>query len=176
MEQQPCTRQSPQPLLPHLIMPPHHEVRSSDVMARRLHGNLAAAADSRLNGTTLPLLRCRRRVAPGHPSARHSESAQGRTRQRALFRLIVLELSARQNIAHAKFRRLSAARMHDLIAPLETGARNAGYFVGYGDRGGVARLRCAKSNRPEDDKNCCRRSIGSRRNHPNVDGEGLCCR
>jgi hypothetical protein len=34
-----------QPLLPHLIMPAHHDVRASDVNARRLHGNLAAAAD-----------------------------------------------------------------------------------------------------------------------------------
>ena len=34
-----------QPLLPHLIMPAHHDVRSSDVVTRRLHGNLAAAAD-----------------------------------------------------------------------------------------------------------------------------------
>ena len=34
-----------QPLLPHLIMPAHHDVRSGDVIARRLHGNLAAAAD-----------------------------------------------------------------------------------------------------------------------------------
>jgi hypothetical protein len=34
-----------EPLLPHLIMPAHHDVRSSDVIARRLHGNLAAAAD-----------------------------------------------------------------------------------------------------------------------------------
>jgi hypothetical protein len=34
-----------QPLLPHLIMPEHHDVRSSDVVTRRLHGNLAAAAD-----------------------------------------------------------------------------------------------------------------------------------
>jgi len=34
-----------QPTLPHLIMPPHHEVRASDVIARRLHGNLAAAAE-----------------------------------------------------------------------------------------------------------------------------------
>jgi uncharacterized protein len=34
-----------QPLLPHLVLPDHHEVRSSDVMVRRLHGNLAAAAD-----------------------------------------------------------------------------------------------------------------------------------
>jgi serine protease Do len=34
-----------QPLLPHLLMPAHHDVRSSDVIARRLHGNLAAAAD-----------------------------------------------------------------------------------------------------------------------------------
>jgi hypothetical protein len=35
----------PQPLLPHLIMPAHHDVRASDVLARRLHANLAAAAD-----------------------------------------------------------------------------------------------------------------------------------
>ena len=34
-----------QPLLPHLIMPAHHDVRNSDVIERRLHGNLAAAAD-----------------------------------------------------------------------------------------------------------------------------------
>ena len=34
-----------QPLLLHLVMPAHHEVRASDVMARRLRGNLAAAAD-----------------------------------------------------------------------------------------------------------------------------------
>ena len=34
-----------QPMLPHLIMPAHHEVRPNDVLERRLHGNLAAAAD-----------------------------------------------------------------------------------------------------------------------------------
>jgi hypothetical protein len=34
-----------QPELPHLIMPAHHDVRSSDVFIRRLHGTLAAAAD-----------------------------------------------------------------------------------------------------------------------------------
>jgi hypothetical protein len=34
-----------QPVLPHLIMPAHHDVRGSDVIARRLHGNLAAAAE-----------------------------------------------------------------------------------------------------------------------------------
>lgn len=34
-----------EPLLPHLIMPAHHDVRPSDVHARRLRGNLAAAAD-----------------------------------------------------------------------------------------------------------------------------------
>ena len=34
-----------QPILPHLIMPAHHEVRPNDVLERRLHGNLAAAAD-----------------------------------------------------------------------------------------------------------------------------------
>jgi hypothetical protein len=32
-----------QALLPHLTMPAHHEVRSSDVFSRRLHGTLAAA-------------------------------------------------------------------------------------------------------------------------------------
>jgi uncharacterized protein len=31
--------------LPHLVMPAHHAVRAGDVMARRLHGTLAAAAD-----------------------------------------------------------------------------------------------------------------------------------
>jgi hypothetical protein len=31
--------------LPHLIMPAHHDVRSGDVFARRLHGTLAAAAE-----------------------------------------------------------------------------------------------------------------------------------
>jgi hypothetical protein len=36
---------SAQPELPHLIMPAHHDVRSSDVFTRRLHGTLAAAAE-----------------------------------------------------------------------------------------------------------------------------------
>jgi hypothetical protein len=31
--------------LPHLRLPEHHDVRASDVLARRLHGGLAAAAD-----------------------------------------------------------------------------------------------------------------------------------
>src|SRR3954468_18085101 len=34
-----------QALLPHLIMPAHHDVRSNDVFTRRLHGTLAAAAE-----------------------------------------------------------------------------------------------------------------------------------
>jgi uncharacterized protein len=34
-----------QPELPHLVMPTRHDVRSSDVFIRRLHGTLAAAAD-----------------------------------------------------------------------------------------------------------------------------------
>jgi hypothetical protein len=33
-------------LLPHLILPDHHDVRGSDVVLRRLHGNLAAAAEN----------------------------------------------------------------------------------------------------------------------------------
>jgi uncharacterized protein len=39
---------APQPaqaMLPHLIMPSHHDVRPKDVFARRLHGTLAAAAE-----------------------------------------------------------------------------------------------------------------------------------
>jgi hypothetical protein len=38
-------RPSPHPLLPHLDLPAHHDVRASDVVARRLYGSLAAAAD-----------------------------------------------------------------------------------------------------------------------------------
>ena len=34
-----------QPLLPHLVMPAHHDVRPKDVLVRRLHGALAAAAE-----------------------------------------------------------------------------------------------------------------------------------
>jgi hypothetical protein len=34
-----------QGLLPYLVMPAHHDVRSSDVFTRRLHGTLAAAAE-----------------------------------------------------------------------------------------------------------------------------------
>jgi uncharacterized protein len=36
---------APQPDLPHLVMPAHHDVRSSDVFTRRLHATLAAAAE-----------------------------------------------------------------------------------------------------------------------------------
>ncbi|MDF0662252.1 DUF763 domain-containing protein [Rhizobium sp. BC49] len=42
---QPAPQPAEQPMLPHLIMPAHHDVRESDVNMRRLHGNLAAAAD-----------------------------------------------------------------------------------------------------------------------------------
>ncbi len=34
-----------QPVLPHLVMPEHHDVRAEDIIARRLHGTLAAAAE-----------------------------------------------------------------------------------------------------------------------------------
>ncbi|MEA3038116.1 MAG: uncharacterized protein QOE79_629 [Sphingomonadales bacterium] len=37
---------SPEPLLPHLVMPDHHDVRAGDVVLRRLHGTLAAAAEA----------------------------------------------------------------------------------------------------------------------------------
>ena len=36
---------SSQPPLPHLVMPAHHDVRPDDIVVRRLHGNLAAAAE-----------------------------------------------------------------------------------------------------------------------------------
>jgi hypothetical protein len=36
---------SDQLVLPHLVMPAHHDVRAGDVLTRRLHGTLAAAAD-----------------------------------------------------------------------------------------------------------------------------------
>ncbi|NKK69549.1 DUF763 domain-containing protein [Rhizobium leguminosarum bv. viciae] len=42
---EPAPEPAEQPMLPHLIMPAHHDVRESDVNMRRLHGNLAAAAD-----------------------------------------------------------------------------------------------------------------------------------
>ncbi|MBY5609609.1 DUF763 domain-containing protein [Rhizobium leguminosarum] len=43
--EEPASEPAEQPMLPHLIMPAHHDVRESDVNMRRLHGNLAAAAD-----------------------------------------------------------------------------------------------------------------------------------
>ncbi|MGO6817246.1 DUF763 domain-containing protein [Rhizobium leguminosarum] len=43
--EEPAPEPAEQPMLPHLIMPSHHDVRESDVNMRRLHGNLAAAAD-----------------------------------------------------------------------------------------------------------------------------------
>ncbi len=41
----PATVASAQPLLPHLVMPDHHAVRAENVVERRLHGALAAAAE-----------------------------------------------------------------------------------------------------------------------------------
>jgi hypothetical protein len=38
-------RSAEQPVLPHLIMPDHHDVRPADIVISRLHGNLKAAAD-----------------------------------------------------------------------------------------------------------------------------------
>jgi uncharacterized protein len=42
----PATAPPTQPLLPHLVMPAHHDVRAGDVNLRRLHATLAAAADA----------------------------------------------------------------------------------------------------------------------------------
>jgi hypothetical protein len=41
----PVVKAEPQALLPHLVLPQHHDVRSDDLVERRLHGALAAAAD-----------------------------------------------------------------------------------------------------------------------------------
>jgi uncharacterized protein len=41
----PNQEQPSQATLPHLILPAHHDVRAGDVHLRRLHGNLAAAAE-----------------------------------------------------------------------------------------------------------------------------------
>ncbi len=41
----PNQQQPSQPTLPHLALPAHHDVRAEDVQLRRLHGNLAAAAE-----------------------------------------------------------------------------------------------------------------------------------
>ncbi len=41
----PNQQQPSQPTLPHLTLPAHHDVRAEDVHLRRLHGNLAAAAE-----------------------------------------------------------------------------------------------------------------------------------
>ncbi|MCA0060115.1 MULTISPECIES: DUF763 domain-containing protein [unclassified Mesorhizobium] len=39
-------RDSAQPMLPNLVMPAHHDVRESDIVMRRLHGNISAAIES----------------------------------------------------------------------------------------------------------------------------------
>ena len=44
--ERPAARPSAEPLLPHLSLPDHHDVRADDVLLRRLHGTLAAAADA----------------------------------------------------------------------------------------------------------------------------------
>jgi hypothetical protein len=41
----PAPKPEPQPMLPHLIMPAHHDVRPENIVTKRLHGALAAAAD-----------------------------------------------------------------------------------------------------------------------------------
>ena len=41
----PPKKVSTQPVFPHLVMPTHHDVRPGDVVMRRLHGSLAAAAN-----------------------------------------------------------------------------------------------------------------------------------
>src|SRR5947209_894265 len=42
---EPAASAPSEPTLPHLIMPTHHDVRPENIVTRRLHANLAAAAD-----------------------------------------------------------------------------------------------------------------------------------
>jgi hypothetical protein len=42
----PAPAPAAEPLLPHLSLPDHHDVRAEDVIIRRLHGTLAAAAEA----------------------------------------------------------------------------------------------------------------------------------
>ena len=46
----------PQAFLPHLMLPAHHDVRPEDMVERRLHGALAAAADRGPEDFAEPLL------------------------------------------------------------------------------------------------------------------------
>lgn len=45
MDRRVKTKELAQPLLPHLVMPAHHEVREENINMKRLHATLAAAAD-----------------------------------------------------------------------------------------------------------------------------------
>jgi uncharacterized protein len=45
LEVRPPAAETGQLALPHLVMPAHHDVRPKDIIERRLHGTLAAAAD-----------------------------------------------------------------------------------------------------------------------------------
>jgi uncharacterized protein len=45
LERKTVDGRAPQLTLPHLVMPAHHDVRPEDIVARRLHGNLVAAAE-----------------------------------------------------------------------------------------------------------------------------------
>jgi hypothetical protein len=42
----PPTKPAAQPMLPNLVMPAHHDVRESDIVMHRLHGNISAAIES----------------------------------------------------------------------------------------------------------------------------------
>ncbi|TPJ32665.1 DUF763 domain-containing protein [Mesorhizobium sp. B2-8-3] len=46
LEPRPEPEPAAQPLLPNLVMPTHHDVRESDIVMRRLHGNIASAIES----------------------------------------------------------------------------------------------------------------------------------
>ncbi|SFO64308.1 hypothetical protein SAMN03159463_02466 [Mesorhizobium sp. NFR06] len=46
LEPRPVPEPAAQPLLPNLVMPAHHDVRESDIVMRRLHGNIASAIES----------------------------------------------------------------------------------------------------------------------------------
>ena len=80
----PGRKAAAQPMLPHLVMPDHHDVREKDVNMKRLHGTLAAAADRGPQDFEHLLLTPRRRRPYGE-GARHGRGS-GSRRPLPLFR------------------------------------------------------------------------------------------
>ena len=80
-----------QPLLPHLVMPAHHDVRAEDVVPRRLAGALAAATAAGPRFRTSP---------DGSRRRRSHRAGAGAGRRSAAWRAVRLSDPARHSFAH----------------------------------------------------------------------------